>query len=78
MIFGRKPVIPHPAAAHLTLQQHTSPHILTRISHLLLELNKPDINIPADSTKTFEFLKTPELIELGREITQERIREFRE
>jgi len=63
---------------YLTLLQLTSSMMLTRISNLLLELSKPDIiiNIPTNSAKTFEFYKASRLIDIGREVAIQRIREF--
>ena len=63
---------------YLTLLQLTSSMMLTRISNLLMEINKPDIviNIPANSAKTFEFHKASKLIKTGREVTNHQIREF--
>ncbi|SHI32551.1 NTE family protein [Tangfeifania diversioriginum] len=63
---------------YLTLLQLTSSMMLTRISNLVLELNKPDIviNIPANSAKTFEFHKASKLIKTGREVANRQIREF--
>jgi len=52
--------------------------MLTRISNLLLELNKPDIviGIPTNSAKTFEFHKASKLIKKGREVANYQIRDF--
>lgn len=63
---------------YLSLLQLTSSMMLTRISNLLLELSKPDIviNIPANSAKTFEFHKASRLINVGKEVAIQKIREF--
>ncbi|SHF05030.1 NTE family protein [Mariniphaga anaerophila] len=64
---------------HLNLLQLTSSMMLTRISNLQLELNKPDIliSIPADAAKTFEFYKANQLIKEGTEKAQEAINAYK-
>ena len=61
-----------------TILQLTSSMMLTRISNLLMELNKPDIliDIPADTAGTFDFYKATELIETGRNIAREVLDSF--
>ena len=64
---------------YITLLHLTSSMMLTRISNLLMELNKPDIliDIPADTAGTFDFYKATELIETGRNIAREVLDSFK-
>jgi NTE family protein len=50
--------------------------MLSQISKLTLEMNPPDvlIEISRDSCGTFDFYKATELIELGKKVTKEYLR----
>jgi NTE family protein len=63
---------------YISLLQLTTSVMISRISYLTLEVNKPDIliSIPADTAKTFEFHKATKLIETGRKAAIESIERF--
>jgi NTE family protein len=64
--------------SYFSLLQLTTSVMLSRISYLSLQVNKPDmlINIPADTAKTFDFHKASKLIETGRKAAIEAIERF--
>lgn len=63
---------------YFSLLTRSSAAMIQKIARMTIELSKPDlvIDIPQDSASLFEFYKASELIELGKTIASEKIREF--